>query len=99
VLAKTTSGAVASTPLAETLRGLGVETVVVAGVATDVSVTQTARELADHGFQAVIVADASTALAESRHQAALETFTFAYGSVSTTRAILAALPRPAAGAA
>jgi len=99
VLGKTTSGAVASTPLAAMLRKLERDTVILAGVATDGSVGQTARELADLGFRTVIVCDACAGLDERRHEAALESFTIGCGQVATTRAVLTALPQPIAGAA
>ena len=99
VLARTTTGALASTPLEARLRGLGVDTVLLAGVATNGSVTDTARELAGQGFRTLIVEDACAALGESRHCSALETFSGAAGLIATTAGLLATLPRPAAGAA
>jgi nicotinamidase-related amidase len=51
---------------------------------TDVCVTQTARETADRGFQAVIAEDACTTLSEQMHRAALQCFSIAFGRVRST---------------
>lgn len=99
VLARTTTGALASTPLEAKLRGLGVDTVLLAGVATNGSVTDTARELAGQDFRTVIVEDACAALGESRHRFALAPFSGASALIATTAGLLDVIPRPAAGAA
>jgi nicotinamidase-related amidase len=53
------------------LRGLGIERVVVTGVATDVCVTGMARELADSDFEAVVVRDACATPVRQSHEDAL----------------------------
>lgn len=88
VLIKCSSGPVASTRLDQTLRHLGIDSVVVTGLTTDVCVTQTARELADRGFQTVIVEDACTTLSEEMHRSALQCFNIAFGRVRSTVEIL-----------
>ena len=91
VLAKTTSGPLNSARLDQTLHVLGVDTVLVAGVTTDVCVTQAARELADGGFSVIILADSCAAPGDDRHRSALETFAMVFGRVCSTRSVLEAL--------
>ncbi len=91
VIAKTTSGPLNSTRLDQTLHLLGVDTIVVTGVATNVCVTQTAREFADRGFAVVVPEDACATLGEESHRVALETFAFVFGRVCPTRSVVNAL--------
>lgn len=91
VVAKTTSGPLSSTNLDVTLRARGIETLLVVGVATNVCVTQSAREFADRGFRVIIPYDACTTIGEQRHEAALETFAFIFGGVCSTTSALSAL--------
>jgi nicotinamidase-related amidase len=88
VLIKCSSGPLASTRLDQTLRHLGIDSVVVTGLTTDVCVTQTAREMADRGFVTVVVQDACTTLSEEMHRSALQCFNIAFGRVRTTGQIL-----------
>lgn len=91
VIAKTTSGPLNSTKLDQTLHLLGVETIIVSGVVTDVCVMQTAREFADRGFTVIVPEDACAAAGEEAHQAALGTFAIVFGRVTSTEAVLDAL--------
>lgn len=95
VFTKCSSGPVASTRLDQTLRHLGIDTVVVAGLVTDVCVTQTAREMADRGFTAAIVSDACTTFSAEMHRSALECFNGAFGKLRDTSQILELLASPA----
>jgi nicotinamidase-related amidase len=52
------------------LRNLGVETVVVAGVWTNMAVEHTVRDAADHGYRAVLVTDATSSINEEWQHAA-----------------------------
>ncbi len=90
-LAKTTSGALGSTDLEQMLRSSSRDTVVVAGLTTDVCVAQTARELADRDFAVVVPEDACATVRAHLHQASLETFALVFGRVSDTRSVLQAL--------
>ena len=91
VLHKTTSGPLNSTRLDQLLHNLGVTSLVVAGLTTDVCVTQTARETADRGFRVVVAGDACTTLSEEMHAAALLAFSLAFGRVRKTDEVLALL--------
>ena len=88
VVQKSTSGPVNSTKLDQTLRVLGIDTVVVTGVVTDVCVAQTTRELGDRDFNAIAVADACAALDEDSHRAALDTIGRTFGTVLSTDQVL-----------
>ncbi len=84
VVNKTSSGTFNSTMLDQTLRNMGIESLVVSGVTTDVCVETTARDAADRGFQVIIVEDACTAFSETLHRSALQAFSLAFGRVRKT---------------
>ncbi len=88
VVQKSTSGPVNSTKLDQTLRVLGVDTVVVTGLVTDVCVAQTTREFGDRDFDAIVVADACTTFDLDIHRAALETIGRTFGTVLSTDQVL-----------
>ncbi len=58
IIDKTEGNSFAGTPLAATLRDLGVDTVVVAGLQSEWCVSATIHGAAEHGFDAVLVRDA-----------------------------------------
>jgi len=91
VLSKTSSGPLNSTKLDQTLHNLGIDSLVVTGLTTDVCVTQTARETADRGFQVIIAEDACTTLSEEMHRGALLCFQIAFGRVRKTEEVLSLL--------
>jgi biuret amidohydrolase len=91
ILQKTTSGPLNSPKLDQTLRVLGIDTVIVTGVVTDVCVAQTAREFGDRDFNAIVVEDACASTDEARHKAALETIAITFGFVESTEQVLARL--------
>lgn len=95
VLHKTTSGPVNSTKLDQLLHNLRITSLVVAGLTTDVCVTQTARETADRGFRVVVAEDACTTLSEEMHRAALLAFSLAFGRVRKTEDLIARLSQDA----
>jgi nicotinamidase-related amidase len=88
VLNKTSSGALASTKLDQTLHNMGINSLVVCGLTTAVCVTQTARETADRGFRVMIAEDACTEVSEEMHQAALLAFSWVFGRVRPTEEIV-----------
>lgn len=89
VLRKTTTGTLASSPLAQNLRALGVSRVAVVGIVTDCCVAQTSRELADQDFEVTVIEDACASYVPAHHQAVLEIFQNFYGAVtSTTEALV-----------
>lgn len=88
VVQKSTSGPVNSTKLDQMLRVLGVDTVVVTGVVTDVCVAQTTREFGDRDFNAIVVEDACATLDEDIHRATLETIGRTFGTVLSAKQVL-----------
>lgn len=95
VLHKTTSGPVNSTKLDQLLHNLGVTSLVVVGLTTDICVTQTARETADRGFRVVVAEDACTTLSEEMHNSALLAFSLAFGRVRKTEELVSLLSEEA----
>jgi len=90
VIRKTTTGTLASSPLAQNLRSLDCLSVRVTGIVTDCCVSQTARELADQDFNVAIVEDACGSFVSAHHRAILEVFSNFYGAVETTDGATAA---------
>ncbi|MDT7705498.1 MAG: ureidoacrylate peracid hydrolase [Pseudonocardiales bacterium] len=72
------------------LRGRGVDTVVITGVATNMSVESTARSAGDLGYRTVVVSDACSAAAPEAHEASLASLGL-LGEVVTAADVLAAL--------
>jgi nicotinamidase-related amidase len=91
VVQKSTSGPVNSTKLDQTLRVLGIDTVVVTGVVTDVCVAQTTREFGDRNFDAIVVADACATLSEDVQSVTLDTIGKTFGIVLSTDQVLGLL--------
>ena len=91
VVEKNTSSAFNSTGIEWLLRNLGVTTLVVIGVATDMCVETTARDAADRGFEVIVVEDATMTYFEHHHRAALSGFARVFGHVWTSDDVLAAL--------
>jgi len=90
VLRKTTTGTLASSPLAQNLRALGVNQVAVVGIVTDCCVAQTSRELADQDFDVTVIEDACASYIPAHHRAVLEVFQNFYGTVTSTAEALSA---------
>ena len=78
------------TALDSLLRGRGVDTVLLAGVATNVSVESTARAAADHGYRTVVVTDACSAATAEAHDASLGSLAL-LTELTTVDEVLAAL--------
>ena len=91
VIDKNTSSAFNSTGFEWLLRNLEVETLVLAGMATDMCVETTARDAADRGFNVIVVEDATATFFEHHHRAALSGFARVFGQVWDTERVLAAL--------
>ncbi|KJS62365.1 isochorismatase [Streptomyces rubellomurinus] len=72
VVVKRTIGGFHGTGLHELLRARGVDTLVFAGIATNLGVESTARAAGDHGYRLVFVEDAMTALTAEEHRASVE---------------------------
>ncbi len=77
-----------SSSLERVLRGLGVDTLVIAGTKTYVCCESTARDAMMMDFSVVMVSDATAALSDDEHRAALETIIQQFGDVLTVDEIL-----------
>ena len=91
VVDKNTSSAFNSTGIEWLLRNMGIGTLVVVGMATDMCVETTARDAADRGFDVIIVEDGSATFRERHHRAALSGFARVFGQIWTTDDVIAAL--------
>lgn len=92
VISHTSVSGFHATELDHILRGKGIDTVLLTGVATNYSVENTAREAVNHGYRTLIVSDASSAGSDEAHQATLNTFAL-LGDVVTTEDVAAVFSR------
>ena len=91
VLDKNTGSAFNSTGIDFHLRNMGVTTLVVTGIATDMCVMLTSLDAADRGWNVFIASDACTTIDTGSHAAALLNFSRVFGGVLPTREILGLL--------
>jgi biuret amidohydrolase len=91
VIDKNTSSAFNSTGIESLLRNMEIETLVLAGMATDMCVETTARDAADRGFNVIVAEDATATFFEHHHRAALSGFARVFGQVWDSARVLAAL--------
>ena len=73
------------------LRGLGVETLIIAGAWTNMSIEHTARHAADAGYRAVVASDGTSTVSEEWQHAALNYAMQNVASVATCGEIAEAL--------
>ena len=100
VIDKPRQSAFWGTDLAEQLSELGVDTLIVCGVTTNVCVASTVRDAFSRDIRTVVPSDATAATTPEMHEGALRDFTYAYGQVATVDEIAASLAaRPAAAGA
>ncbi len=85
-----------SSPLHELLAARGIETVLVAGTATNVCCESTARDAMMLDYRVVMLADANAAATDAEHAAALDGIALFFGDVMTVDEAAARL-QPAAG--
>lgn len=75
---KTTDSALTGTNLRLTLRNLGIDTVICAGIFTDQCVSSTVRSLADESFDVLVLHDCCAAATDALHQHELEVINMIY---------------------
>jgi nicotinamidase-related amidase len=80
----------ASSDLDDRLKSAGIDTVVLFGVATNLSVESTGRAAGDLGYRVVVVSDGCSAASPETHDATLASFGL-LGEVATADEVLAAL--------
>ncbi len=92
VIDKNASSAFNGTGIDQLLRNMGLETLVVTVMATDLCVETTARDAADRGYNVIVIEDATAAFFERHHYAALSAMARVYTKVLATDAVLDMLP-------
>ena len=80
-----------SSALERVLRSLGLDTLLISGTKTNVCCESTARDAMMMDFRVVMVSDATAALSDDEHRAALETIIQQFGDVYTVDEIAARL--------
>jgi ureidoacrylate peracid hydrolase len=80
-----------SSQLERTLRGMGVDTVLIAGTKTNVCCESTARDAMMLDFKVVMVEDCCAALSDDEHRSALENVIQQFGDVMTAGEVVARL--------
>jgi len=73
------------TELDVVLRGAGIDTIALAGVATNLAIESTARAAADLGYRTIVVSDACSTTSENAHNASLESLSMLAEIVPTTQ--------------
>jgi ureidoacrylate peracid hydrolase len=81
------------------LRHHDIDTVLIAGVATNVCCESTARDCMMRGFRTVMVSDANATFSDEEHEATLRNFISYFGDVRSTDEVLDILTEHAAPAA
>ena len=84
-------GAFHSTNLEDTLRSLGVESLILTGTVTQICVEETGREAFYHGYKTTMVSDAVSSYMPDLHAAVLKNYALKFGWVMTTAEVLQAL--------
>ncbi len=80
-----------SSHLERTLRGMGIDTILIAGTKTNVCCESTARDAMMLDFKVVMVEDCCAALSDEEHRGALENIIQQFGDVMTADEVLARL--------
>jgi nicotinamidase-related amidase len=91
VFGKSSSGPLASTRIDAHLRAVDADPVVVTGVMTDMCVTGMARELADSGFEVVLVNDACATFVKASHEWSLRFLGSSMATAAQTDVVIANL--------
>ena len=84
------SGAHGSSLVPE-LRSRGIDTVLIFGVATNISVEATARGLSDEGLRVIVIADCCTAADVAAHEASIGTLALVASEVGDAATVIDAL--------
>jgi len=91
VIDKNSSSPFNSTGIDQLFRNLGIDTLVVTGIATDMCVETTSRDAADRGYNVIVAEDAVATFVEQHHYAALSGIARVFTKVWNTAEILGTL--------
>jgi nicotinamidase-related amidase len=97
VITKRQWGAFCGTELDLQLRRRGIDTILLAGISTNVGVESTARDAFERGYEQVFVEDAMAARSPDEHANTVRTLFPRIGRVRSTAEVLAALEVATAG--
>ena len=81
----------AATGLDAQLRARGIDTLIITGLVTNGCCDCTARDAFQHGYKVIVASDATAAMSDEEHNAALLNLTIYYAYVETCERIIAAL--------
>ena len=90
-ITKRSTSAFNSTAIDQILRNMGIDGLIITGVATHACVGLTARDAADRGYKCIVVDDACAAHTQKLHDAFLMIFANIHGLVMTTDEVVAYL--------
>jgi ureidoacrylate peracid hydrolase len=93
VVDKTRYSAFYDTDLEPQLRELGVDTLIVCGVTTNICVESTVRDAFFRDIRVVVPSDGTAAVTAELHEGALRDFEYGFGRVSTVDELAEALAR------
>jgi len=88
VLDKTRYSSFYNTSLEVILRGLGVDTLIICGVTTEICVESTIRDAYFRDFKILVPKDAVAAMDIERHKGTLVTIEYGFGSVTTSAKLI-----------
>ena len=88
---KTRYSAFYNTNLEVILRGLGVDTLIMCGVTTEICVESTIRDGFFRDYRIIVPSDAVAAIDPVRHEGTLRTISYGFGTVTLTKHLLTAL--------
>ena len=91
VIDKNSSSPFNATEIDQLVRNLGLETLVLTGMAPDMCVETTARDAVDRGYNVIVVEDAVATFFAEHHDAALSALGRVYAQVWSTDRVLSAL--------
>jgi nicotinamidase-related amidase len=91
VIDKNSTSPFHSTGIDQILRNLGVETLVVTGMATEMCVESTCRDASDRGYNVIVVEDAVATFLPEHHRASLSALARVFAQVWSTETVLSAL--------
>jgi nicotinamidase-related amidase len=91
IIDKNASSAFNGSAIDQLLRNMGLDTLVVAGMATDMCVETTSRDAADRGYNVIVVEDATATFCEAHHHAALSALARVFAQVQDTEWVISTL--------
>jgi ureidoacrylate peracid hydrolase len=98
VIDKTRYSAFYDTDLEARLRALGVDTLIVCGVTTNICVESTVRDAFFRDIRVVVPSDGTAAVTQELHEGALRDFEYGFGQVVTVAELVTALAAVPQGA-